>query len=367
MEEVPSQGERLQEIYNKAKVINDLKSKIEQLHIPSRHVIMPNDSAYDRLFRFMMQPSNIQPTIMQLSARDYIRHITIYPSYDPYDSPDPNRPHSIAEKAHYLLRLNALLDDRVFDYTTLDFADIDGNICKYLGREMPHTTILETLIVKNFAMRLAVLLCTSTEMAFRDNDNSRIDAKFRKVIARDYAEVAAACGARDNKAYVSWETFCNALTNIRDENLIYRFDGYDRLSLQLDQAYDVDFMMENLLGTMMKSMFPSIALDYFYAMKSIYILGRLLSLYVKRDRRADATLESITEELYTIAVAAITCYENKQMLYKQLVRKSPQYNKGTIHHHTEAYLFHHYAVGGQYYMLKTMEQAIPLLAMHLIA
>ena len=66
-------------------------------------------------------------------------------------------------------------------------------------------------------------------------------------------------------------------------------------------------------------------------------------------------------ELYTIAVAGVLMYENKSFIYKQASRTLPSYDK-PLSNETKLYILNHLLTGGQYYILKMIEESLPSIA-----
>jgi hypothetical protein len=343
---------------NKREIIKDLKKKLKNVELPKWKFIERSSETYSIMYRFLLGEFYIPEGIRQLTAKAFISGISLFPSYNPYDAPDVKLPYSIPERSAYLLKFNKLFKYCFFDETSLNFANVDSNISKFLSNNSSLPTLeIEYDLLRKFIVKLIIQLCTSTELAFKDPNASRISQKLKEVIKQDVKELNNI--QQNGKISESFNILYTSLIGIKDENLIYNFKDYQTLNSQLSECYKIDFLSENLLGNLLKCYLPSLIIDYFYVIKMIYLCVRLLSYYMQRINRKNK--DQTFNDLHIISTAIAICYENKQMLFKQLFRKTPRYPNGEIHHETEAYLFSHHAVGGQYYLLKTLEKSFPII------
>ena len=124
-------------------------------------------------------------------------------------------------------------------------------------------------------------------------------------------------------------------------------------------------MVENLLGNILKCYLPSIALNYFYAIKSIYIIARLTSLYIQLGLFKGKSTEEVMNDLFVIGASGAIVYENKSFIFKQATRSLPGYDK-PLSNETKLYILNHLMTGGQFYILKMMEESLPVIASDLV-
>ena len=111
---------------------------------------------------------------------------------------------------------------------------------------------------------------------------------------------------------------------------------------------------------MLKCYLPSIAYNYFYAIKGMYLVARFLSLYLEQKRYENKSSEEICDDLQTIASIAVMIYENLAFVYKMIPRTLPTF-KREISKQTHMYITNHLLVGGQYYIMKMFAECLPSL------
>ena len=76
-------------------------------------------------------------------------------------------------------------------------------------------------------------------------------------------------------------------------------------------------------------------------------------------------MPQVLEDLYTLSVAGVVVYENKNFIYKQTNRTLPNYDK-PLSNETKLYILNHFLTGGQFYLLKMLEESIPVITTDLI-
>jgi hypothetical protein len=153
------------------------------------------------------------------------------------------------------------------------------------------------------------------------------------------------------------------------DNNIYKFTDYAQLNKHLEEAYKSDgFQVECLLANILKTFVPSIALNYFYVIKSIYILVRLFGIYTYKQLYKEKSVEEVMSDLKIIANGATIVFECKGQLVRSLIKTIPKLendNKG-LSKESQMYFLSHMWTGPQYYLLKQLEHVFPVLANILI-
>ena len=302
-----------------------------------------------------------QRNLHRLTMNEYINAITTF-KYDSYDSPNVAIEHSIPEKVAITTRLNTIFSHEFIDPAkgNFHFSDLDKQLLTFLHIHRNLGTIkLEYTMVKAFLCKLIIALNTSCELALRDNTKPTIGTDFKQAILPDI-ETMKKLQSNIGKTFKSWTTFLNTLLSIDSDNTIYVHNNNASLNDKLSLAFNNDFLTEHLLGNMLKCYLPSIAVDYFYVIKAIYIISRLTSVYIQKYIYINKPLKEIVQDLYVIGASGIITYENKSFIFKQMPRTLPTY-KNEITENTKMYILNHFFTGGQYYILKMVERSIPVL------
>ena len=332
---------------------------------------LEHDSELYTLYRkFMLQPTNIPDHIntKQHSLQDYITTLTNFP-YNPYDSTNTALLHSHPEQVIYLTRLGKLFNYDFIpkDRTDFRFYDIADKISAYLtkkARDVP-TTIFEYRILVIMLTRLQINLCTDIELALRDNEKPTMTAAFKKALMHDI-ETMKHIQRHDMKTMISWNEFLIHFLDTDTSKMIYRFRDNGTLRRQIIECYkDVETgqvgAIEGLLGNTLKCYIPSVSTSYFYVIKAIYLMCRLLSVYIVNKLYANKSEKQIIDDLITLATSAELTYEAFNHTMKRTNRVLPKY-KYPISQNMQMYILDHATVGGPFMLLKMMEKSLPVLA-----
>lgn len=362
---------------SKNKLINDINEQVKEMELNGncKHI---DPNAYNtnaKLFNVFYQyiigklfvPRNC---VLTLDINEYINNTTVF-KYNAFDAPNTSMQHPIPEKIIFLTKLNNIFNFKFVNSASGDFHfnDLDKQVTTFLYKYKDYgTTRLEYGIIKSLMGKLIIALNTSCELALRDNTKPRLSTEFKQAIIRDI-ECMKYIQSPDGKLYTSWKTFLNSLLSIGSDNLIYVHDNYPSLNTKLKTAYDNDFLTENLLANMLKCYLPSVAINYFYVIKSVYIVSRLLSIYIQEKlyitTSKKKSFEEIVNDIYVIATVGAIMYENKSYIFKQMTRTLPKYDK-EITENTKMYILNHLLTGGQYYILKMFEESLPVVASLLV-
>ena len=299
-----------------------------------------------------------------LHINNFIRDITSYSSFDCFASPNLSFEYSPAERIYIMTRLNTLFDFQFMNVTNLDnitFENISSNISKFLSNYSNQQSIrIEHQIIKAFINKLIIALNTEEELAFRDN-SIRIDKQFQLAIANDLREIKSILSTdQNNKITKSWNVFIEAFLSLGNEVQIFKFKDYADLNNKLRAANKTDFLYENLLGNMLKTYLPSIAYNYFSVIKIMYMLARFIGVYISNKIYSNRGSEEIARDLKVIAASCVITYENKNYIFKQMARTLPRYSK-PLSEQGQMYITNHMIVGGQYYLLKYVEESISII------
>lgn len=301
------------------------------------------------------------------TAANFIKTLIPY-EYNPYDSPDVNFTHNMVDMYVYINRLNEIFDYKFLNFDDKNnlpvFSDIDLHIFSFLrDNRSIMTTKLEYMIIQSFLGKFVLSLCTTTDRSFKSNTKIVIDNAFNKGVFNDILQLNAMQDNQKGKTFLSWKYFQEMLFGITDENLLYKFVDYDKLNNNLYAAYGKDYQIECLLANILKTIVPGIALNYFYAIKSVYILGRLLGVYLGKKLYLNKSVEEIMSDLKIIANTSTISYEYKAFMLKQTTRSIPGIEtEEEFQKQSQAYFLSHALIGPQYYIIKYIETAFPVLA-----
>ena len=362
---------------SKNKLINDINEQVKEMELNGncKHIDPNTYNTNAKLFNVFYQyiigklfvPRNC---VLTLDINEYINNTTVF-KYNAFDAPNTSMQHPIPEKIIFLTKLNNIFNFQFVNSASGDFHfnDLDKQVTTFLYKYKDYgTTRLEYGIIKSLMGKLIIALNTSCELALRDNTKPRLSTEFKQAIIRDI-ECMKYIQSPDGKLYTSWKTFLNSLLSIGSDNLIYVHDNYPSLNTKLKTAYENDFLTENLLANMLKCYLPSVAINYFYVIKSIYIVSRLLSIYIQEKlyitTSKKKSFEEIVNDIYAIATVGAIMYENKSYIFKQMTRTLPKYDK-EITENTKMYILNHLLTGGQYYILKMFEESLPVVASLLV-
>ena len=327
----------------------------------------PGSEKYNVFKHYLLDPLLVpKRCTTKFNLNEYINSITVF-KYNCFDTPNVAMQHPIPEKVIFAQRLNDVFGYEFVDSKTGDFhfKDLDAQLLKYIATQQKKGTLsFEYRIIKSALGKLILNLNTDIELALRNNEHPTLNSAFKQVIVKDI-QYMKFIQDQEGKTFMSWKHFLDTLLGLGADKLIFVFDTYRNLNVKLDKAYNTDFLIENLLGNTLKCYLPSVALNYFYAVKSIYIIARLSSLYIQNQLFKNKSHEQIMNDLYTIAVSGVIVYENKNFIYKNASRTLPSYDK-PLSNETKLYILNHLLTGGQYFILKMLEESLPVIAADLV-
>lgn len=327
---------------------------------------LPTSDNHGSYITFMLGKFFVPKAVTQtLSMNDFINSATTF-KYDAYDSPNMSITHPLSESVIYLKRLSELFGFEFLSSVSAKwkFDELDSKLTEFLAKhaELP-STVLEYELIKNFMGKIAIALSTTTERAFRESRTPLVNATYRSVIAYDIAVMNQLKG--ESKWFKSWSKFMDAFYGTGADNFVYTHESYAKLNEHLEIAYANDFLTEIMVANMLKCYFPSISLNYFYVIKCVYIIARLLTVYSNKldtdDSFKSRTLEDIMNDINVICSVGVIIYENKNFIFKQTSHSLPRYTDD-VNEKTNMYILNHLFTGGQYYLLKMFEVCGPVLA-----
>ena len=353
--------------------IKDVETKGEYLKIKNIEGFYKGSDEYNEKIGFILKPLFIPSEHAEkFTAADFVRGITSFIDYTPYNSPDITLQHDIASMSVVVNRLGEIFGYKFIDFTeknqSLSFTNIDVELTRFVQQnaEVP-STVLEYMILTSFLGKLIIALSTSTERAFKSNVKINIDSEFKKAIFNDILRLDKLQNTVNGKLYKSWKCFQEELFGMYKDNNIYVFTDNMTVNEHLSQAYRVTFEVETLLANILKTYSRSIALNYFYVIKSMYYLCRLFGIYIGKRLYEHKSVEEIMSDLKIIANACVGIYETTGHTLKSIPRAVPSVDgEDAMTTQCQTYFFSHLFIGPQYYMLKHFESVFPALANEIV-
>lgn len=325
-----------------------------------------NDTTMNNLYSQFLVGMTLIPSssLNKLDLNNYIASVTTF-NYNCFDSPDVLLQHNIPNKIAIVKHVNDMFHRQFMDISPThdnryNFTKLTQSIVKYLwDNKEVGTTLLEYSIIKSFIGKLIINLSTNVELGLsNDKRINNITNQFYNAVMQDVTDMKY-IQSLNGKTAQSWKAFVGALLGTTDKN-IYKRTNLLQLNNQIKTAFSYDFMLETMLANMLKTYIPSIIINYFYAVKSMYIMVRLMSIYIDRLHRKKQTpsREQILTDLSAIAGLSVIIYENLSFVFRIVPRSMPSYSKG-ISDQFQMYITNHLVVGGQYYLLKMLEKSLP--------
>lgn len=357
-----------------------LLNQIDQLTKDIKYTLPADysDDKLNQLYAQFLTGLTIIPgsSLNKLDLNNYISSITTF-NYNCFDTPDVLLQHNIPDKVAIVKHVNELFNTQFMDINPThdnryNFSKLTNSIVKYLWHNKDvGTTLLEYTIIKSFMVKLILNLNTNVELGLsNDKKINNITNQFYNAVIQDITDMKY-IQAGNGKTAMSWKTFVGALLGTSDKNIYTRTNNV-QLNSQLKTAFNYDFMLETMLANMLKTYVPSIILNYFYVVRSLYITVRLMSVYIDRMTRKAAknakngqfggiSKEKVMTDLSAIAGLGTIIYENLSFVFRIVPRSMPTYDN-TISEQFQMYITNHLVVGGQYYLLKMLEKSLPVVA-----
>ena len=360
--------------------VNNMKDKYltnisKQLEIIEQKLEPIDSSEYDNektqkyknfLLNHIIVPTSAQNHLLSASL---IRGLTSYSEYNPFNTIDTTMAHDIPSRIIALKNLN-----KIFKYNFIDenkynrnyrLDDIDKLLSEFfMSRANVPTLRIEYKIITTFLNKLMIALHSIEELAFRNSSSPMMNITFKLAVSKELDFMSRIQNSREKTAR-SWFEFTKNLLDINPTTCkIYKFKNHRELNIQLKQAYSADFKSEELIGNMLKTYLPSITYNYLFAIKAVYILARMITIYIHSEAFKNKSSADIASDLKYISTIAITTYENKYHIIAQVPRSFPTYTR-ELSSQTIQYINTHIFTGPQYYLLKYLEKSVMALVQDL--
>lgn len=254
------------------------------------------------------------------------------------------------------------------NHTNYRFDSLSFEMCKFIGITKDADKIpfnFEYMFIHAMLSKLLICMLSNVDRCFSDK-KIQININFKKAI-QTYLNEMSHIISNKNKISTSWEVFEHCLLVSSHDSEIYTFRGSQDLKNKLIECYkdaknnEPQFLLEQLIGNTLKTFIPTIAYSYFIVIKNIYIMGRLISIYMNKHIDKNKTKKEIMYDFYVIANSLTIDYE-VNYLANLNTRSAPICNNGNeMDKHTEMYYINHLIAGPQYYILKQLELSLPTL------
>ena len=307
-------------------------------------------------------------------VKDYkIEHVAV----------DLSNVHSLPDMVVIVHKLNSLFKYSFMNIHTTDFqfntiinktlAFLEQNKCYECSKG-------DGNIIRSFIGKCIILLNTQAEDALRLPGINNVHVDLVQTLMPDIEQMNKSIARSGSRLYVSWLTFVNGLLSVDNKNSVYRHSSYKLLNDRLIACYGADprvpkwfGVIEHFFGTMLKSYIPSIVCDYFYALRSVYIIVRLITIYQAKRLYAGKTVDEIATDLRMIGSLGVIIYESLFNSLRTLMRSFPKLaneekkeiedpSNNPISPEFQQYIHVHMICGGQYHLLRAIEESIPVLA-----
>ena len=329
-------------------VVND--GYVEQ-HIDFEYYVR-NKDFFKRFFEF-----TINDSVGAMDTRKYINSLTNF-NYNPFEGIRAGMLFSVQDRLSYLYRLGKIFNTDFLGNIDIKFTlhDIDRRMCKFIGEAgCPYElSSFEYSLIKSMFGKLILSIFSNVEYAFVQKTHCLSDdyVKNIKYIDRYMKDLCAS----DRYVKKSWSIFIDKLL---DTKTMYKFSSYTELSARLKECYDNKVPIELLLADCIKLLIPSIGMSYIHVVKDVYIIGRLVTIYMNKYG-VDKNNHEKMVDLVTIINSAYIDYETAYLSTAMLPRSMPEC-ADNISEEFKLYYISHTLTGPQFYLLRQLVFTIPSL------
>ena len=310
-------------------------------------------------FRQFMDYS-INNTIASMDLKKYVNKLTNF-NYDPFEGIRSNLLFSVQDRLLYIHELGKIFDTDFLGKIDIQFKlhDIDAKLSKFIRKEGVPFNDFEHRLIKNMMGKLILAIYSNVERAFVQ-DNHCLSPDYLKNIRGIDKTMSDLCYS-DKYVMKSWNAF---MTKLTDQKTMFKFKDYSDISEKLKLCYDNRFPMEILMADCVKSLIPSIGLNYLNAIKDVYIMGRLISIYIRKYMEKRAVGENGEKirltDMIVICRAVMVDYESNYFATSMIPRSMPK-TEENMSEEFKLYYISHTLTGPQYFLLKQLEHTLPSL------
>jgi hypothetical protein len=354
----PTPEELEKQLQNTIEKSKELMNQLEESNEFIKNKSVCQDLAHVEFY--LMKPL-IVPNGMDIYLDVYINSITEHSKYSWKNKP-LNNMYNIPEKMVIINKLGEVFNSSFIadPKNPIDFQASVFSVLSFANASELPCLNLERHLIAQFLNKLIIAINTRTERAFSET-RSTVNPRLKTVLskARLHLEMLA------SKYSLSLQTSITELiVNTFDEGdnkFVYNHKSFKILNDIMMKAWNQKHkgpLFENLTGSILKCYFPSFIIDYFNSIVAVYIIARLVSIYLQTPGNLSKSEEEIETHLKTIAMFGVAYYEDVDYLYKGVARAFPKFTH-QLSAETEMYYLHHLFTGPQYALLKELEFTIP--------
>lgn len=280
-----------------------------------------------------------------ININNYINHYDLY-KYQWANGPNSNLIIEIPQQLVYVHKLNKLFDFQFIQQTdvSIKFNDLDRMVCAFIKQNPCDTYKLTYDVLKCMMKKILVVSLSNVEMAFR-SDKIWLSPSFKKFALNDIIIMQSLSGKLKN----SFKIFTDELFKTKDCRIFNNTKILDKLVHTID-----DYELEEVLANSIKCMTPCFILDYFNAIKSLYIYCGLLNIYMNKVSKKELILSK--DDLELIGKISSIIYQNTRLYQNTTGRQLPMF-ENKISEETQMYYLNHTIVGPQFLLLKMLEKS----------
>ena len=314
-----------------------------------------------------------------ITLDSFVQEILGFEHYKWQDLPPEKMCHDLSSTFLITKRMNKIFGFQFGNTESTNFRvePLSENCIKFLHKYAALDDLtIEHMFIVTMLGKLEILLNTNVNVWLK-SDIITVTDDVLKAFQPDIQDMIG-IQVPDQMHHISksWNTFVSALFNLKSRRNVcfnIKTQGYENLNHFLKNSYCynmsppiVNYQMEELIGNTLKMYSNSVIQSFFYAIRTLYIMIRLVSIYIQDEHRA-STVEDIAQDLSDIASFSVILYEQKYMQLKSIAR-SPSKIAGGKELSGEAQLFidNYIICGGQYFLLKAIEKALPSICYRLI-
>lgn len=267
--------------------------------------------------------------------------------YDWSNGPDSALLIEIPTQLVLVHKLNDLFKFRFLQESevSIKFNNLDKLVCTYIKLHQIPTYKLTYDILKSMMKKMLIASLTNVEQAFR-SDKIWISPLFKKYVLEDVIMMESLSDKFKN----SFKVFHTELLKTKNAKIFNNTKILDHLVHTIP-----DFEIEEVLASSIKCMTPCFILDYFNAIKSMYLFVSLLNIYMYKISKKEVKYQQ--EDISLMAKICTIIYQNTRLNQNTTGRQLPAYNE-KISEVTQMYYLNHTIVGPQFLLLKLMEKSV---------
>ena len=280
-----------------------------------------------------------------ININNYINHYDLY-KYQWANGPNSNLIIEIPQQLVYVHKLNKLFDFQFIQQTdvSIKFNDLDRMVCAFIKQNPCDTYKLTYDVLKCMMKKILVVSLSNVEMAFR-SDKIWLSPSFKKFALNDVIIMQSLSGKLKNP----FKIFTDELFKTKDCRIFNNTKILDKLVHTIN-----DYELEEVLANSIKCMTPCFILDYFNAIKSLYIYCGLLNIYMNKVSKKELILSK--DDLELIGKISSIIYQNTRLYQNTTGRQLPMF-ENKISEETQMYYLNHTIVGPQFLLLKMLEKS----------